>query len=136
VARFLTDDWIAQMDHAAGAPGGPRVAAGELVVQHVVTDLPPALDEHLDGEVERAYHVELTSTSGAVRTGRRLDATVTFTSTYSTAAAIASGATSAQAEFMAGRLRLGGAVDQLLAHHGALAATDDVFTSVRAETEY
>jgi hypothetical protein len=137
VARFLSDEWIDEMDRAAGSASGPRAPAGALVIQHVVTDLPLEVAEALAiGDHERAYHLVVTPTTAKVAPGRCAEATVTFTATYATAASIASGARSAQAAFMAGELRLGGAVDQLLVHHGPLGTTDDVFAQLRASTEY
>lgn len=127
------------MDRAVATPSGPRIDGGVLVIQHVVTGVPTAPGDDSDPDRdggEQVYHLVLSSTEAAVRTGRADRPTVTFTSSYPTASAIASGASNAQAEFMAGNLRIGGAVDQLLPHLGALAEADDVFAPVRATTEY
>lgn len=130
--RFLSDEWIAELDAAAKtAPGLVGIlpddaGVSELVIEHVVDDA---------GD-ERAYHLVLGAGPARARPGRSDAPTITFRQARSTAAAIASGASSAQAAFMAGDLRLGGRVDLLLAHHGALTALDDVFVDVRARTEW
>lgn len=130
--RFLSDEWIAALDAAAatstaldGAIGGDEV----LVVEHVVHD-----GSGGDGAV--AFHLRLGSGPARVRPGHADDPTVTFTQSRATAQAIASGTTSAQAAFMAGALRLGGRVDLLIEHHGALAEVDDVFAAVRERTDW
>jgi hypothetical protein len=126
VARFLSAEWIAALDQALR--GGARPGLSEpLVIQHVVTEGP-------DGEV--AYHLRLDPAGSTAASGHADDATVTFTQTYTTAAAISSGSSSAQAAFMAGDLRLGGRVDVLMAHHAAIAELDDVLAPVRADTEF
>lgn len=137
--RFLSDEWIAALDDAArssaaltGVLLSDEEGGASVVVQHVVTGVPTTTDPA--GEV--AYHVVLDDGPTRVSRGRADDPTVTFTQTYDTARAVASGATSAQAAFMAGELRLGGRVDLLLAHHGALTGIDDVFADVRARTEW
>jgi hypothetical protein len=134
VVRFLSDEWVAAMDRAANAAEGPRSGGGTVVVQHVVTDVPDDLAAGRDSE--RVYHLVLTPDSAAVRPGRADAPTVTFTATYTVAAAVARGERSAQAAFMAGELRLGGAVEALLGQHAALGEVADPFAAVRAETEF
>jgi hypothetical protein len=132
VPRFLSDEWIAEMDAAASSapslvgvlPDDANIT--ELVIEHVVDD---------DGD-ERAYHLVLGTGPARARQGHADTPTITFRQGRATAAAIASGASSAQAAFMAGDLRLGGRVDLLLTHHGALTELDDVFADVRARTEW
>lgn len=137
--RFLSDEWIAALDDAArrsaalsGVLAGEGEEAVSVVVQHVVTDVP--ISTAPSGEV--AYRVVLDDGPTRVVAGRADDPTVTFTQSYDTARAVASGATSAQVAFMAGDLRLGGRVDQLLTHHAALSGIDDVFADVRARTDW
>jgi len=136
VARFLSGEWVAELDAAASASPGLAdlfVDADDidrLVVEHVVTDGP---EGHGD---ERAFHLVLGPGPARARRGRAADPTVTFSQDRATATAIASGRASAQAAFMAGRLRVGGRVDLLLAHHGVLTDVDDVFADVRARTEW
>ncbi len=129
---FLSDEWIAALDAAASAAPGlvgvlpPDAEVSELVIQHVIDD---------EG-TERAFHVVLGPGPAHAHSGRADHPTITFSQDRATAAAIASGSASAQSAFMAGELRLGGRVDLLLAHHGALADLDDVFAEVRASTEW
>lgn len=132
VPVFLSEEWIADLDSAASAapalvgvlPDDADVDA--LIIEHVVDD---------DG-TERAFHLVLGQGPARARSGRAEVPTITFSQSRATAAAIASGRASAQSAFMAGDLRLGGRVDLLLAHHGALADLDDVFSEVRARTEW
>jgi hypothetical protein len=133
VPRFLSDEWIDAMDRAAAAHGGPRVDGGTMVIQHVVTGLPA---DHPADTPERCYHLVLTPESARVAEGRAEDPTVTFTTSYRVASDVSSGTRSAQAAFMAGELRVGGSVDQLIATHGSLADADGPFAELRATTEY
>lgn len=122
----MTTAWIAELDRAAAASLALTQVAegGDLVIQQVVTDGP-------EGPV--AYRIELRAGRPAVVAGEG-PATVTLRTDHATAAAIHAGEESAQAAFMAGRLRLGGDIRALLAHREALAALDDVFATVRAGT--
>ena len=125
--RHLSPEWIAALDEAARTSTSLRELAADLdlTVQQVVTDD--------DGEV--AWYVRLRGGDVGVHPGRAEVADVTFTQDRATARAIADGELSAQAAFMAGRLRTGGDLTQLLAHRDALAGLDDVFADVRARTE-
>jgi hypothetical protein len=130
VAKFLSDEWIAEFDRAAADATSLELADGaaDLVVEHTVTDVP-------HGDTVR-YHLHLTTGPARVRPGPAAEPTVTFRQDYPTAAAVAAGDGSAQAAFMAGRLQVGGHIDQLIARHGELAAVDDVFSGLRASTEF
>jgi putative sterol carrier protein len=127
VLRHLSPEWIAALDEAAQASASLRAAATDLdlTVQQVVTG----------GDDEVTWYVRLRGGEVAVHPGRADDPDVTFTQDRDTARAIADGELSAQAAFMAGRLRTGGDLTQLLAHREALADLDDVFADVRARTE-
>lgn len=141
VARFLSDEWIAEMDSAARSSteladlfDGTEI--DRLVIEHVVTGASPSDPGDETPDVEAAFHLVLGPGPARAVAGRAADPTITFSQDHATAAAISSGRTSAQAAFMAGRLRIGGRVDLLLAHHGLLADVDDVFAEVRARTEW
>jgi len=127
VLRHLSPEWIAALDEAAQASPALHEAAADLdlTVQQVVSD----------GDDEVTWFVRLRRGEVAIRAGRAEDADVTFTQDRATARAIADGELSAQAAFMAGRLRTGGDLTRLLAHREALADLDDVFADVRARTE-
>jgi SCP-2 sterol transfer family len=132
VPRFLSDEWIDALDNAAST--APELAdvlpedadVDELVIEHVVDD---------EGD-ERAFHLVLGHGPARAHRGRADNPTITFAQDRATASAIASGAASAQSAFMSGKLRLGGRVDLLLEHHGALAELEDVFADVRSQTEW
>ncbi len=129
MARYLSDEWLAEIEQAAQRSDDLRRAgaAGPLTVQQVVTGGP-------DGEV--AFHVKLSSDGVTVRRGRADDADVSFTQDNETAAAIGRGELSAQAAFMTGRLRVGGDLTLLIERQRDLGGIDDLFDEVRARTDY
>lgn len=120
MAGFLTDEWFADLEQAAGAVVVP--ADLSLAVQQVVTD----------GAGEVAYSLELSGGALTLRRGRAWAADVTFTQDRATATAVHEGRLSAQAAFLDGRLRLTGDVAVLRAAAPALAELDDVFARCRA----
>ena len=125
MAEFLTDAWIAELDaagRAASVPGDLRV-----VVQQVVVG---------DDGSEVAYAVRIADGHVRVTPGRAADADVTFTQARAVAAAIAQGALSAQAAFLAGDLRVGGDLAAVLDGTRALGAVADVFGTARAATTW
>jgi putative sterol carrier protein len=125
VAEHLSAEWYEEMAAAAAAaevPEGP-----DVVLQQVVTD------EH--GQ-EEAYALRIRGGRVELVRGRVADADVTFTQDRATAAAVAQGSLSAQAAFLAGRLRIGGDLHRFAEAAAALAAIDDVFGSVRATTRF
>ncbi|MDZ7679574.1 MAG: SCP2 sterol-binding domain-containing protein [Acidimicrobiales bacterium] len=127
--RFLSDEWIAELDDRARAlPELVLDGDDELVVQHTVSGVP--------GRGEVTFHLHLSSGPARVRSGPAEAPTVTFSHDHDTATALAAGEGSAQAAFMAGRLRVGGQIDQLIARHGQFAGIDDVFAALRAVTEF
>jgi putative sterol carrier protein len=122
VAEPLTSDWVSAL--AAAAQGATAPAGIELVVQQVVVDA--------DGGEELTYAVRVGGGTVVVTEGRADDADVTFTQDRDTAVAIAAGELSAQAAFLAGRLRVGGDLRAALDNARELAALGDVFASARA----
>lgn len=124
--RFASPEWIAALDAAARADGSLRG----------IVDAPMALAQVVDGEGDAAWTLRLDPDGASVVPGRADDAAATITGDAATVAAIARGEESAQEAFLDGRLRLGGDIDALLAHAGALAALGDVFAAVRADTEW
>jgi hypothetical protein len=128
VPRYLSDEWFAAADQAgAASTRGHDERAGALVVQHVVTGGPAG---------NRSFQVVLDAGGLQITPGEAAHATVTFTLDYDAAAAIARGELSAQAAFMAGRLRVGGDLRALVDHHRAHQELDDVLGAVRAQTTY
>jgi putative sterol carrier protein len=122
VAEPLTSAWVSAL--AAAAQGATAPAGIELVVQQIVVDAA--------GGEELAYAVRIGGGTVAVTEGRADDADVTFTQDRDTAVAIAAGELSAQAAFLAGRLRVGGDLRAALDNARELAALGDVFASARA----
>jgi putative sterol carrier protein len=125
VAEILTDAWLLELDAAAGAATVPDDL--HLVVQQVVLD---------DRGRETAYAIRFTGGHASVIAGRVDDADVTFTQDRATAAAIAQGELSAQVAFMAGRLRVGGDLHEVMDRTQVLTDLGDVFASARAGTSW
>jgi SCP-2 sterol transfer family len=126
VARYLSDEWLADVERALASAAIGR-DAGDLVVQHRVTGGP---------EGGRCFHIALGRAGARLQPGEVPDADVTFTQDYETAAAIARGELSAQAAFMSGQMRVGGDLGALVEHQRSLQDIDDLLASVRAETTY
>jgi putative sterol carrier protein len=126
---YLSDAWMHELDTAAKASEAlQRAAAGvRLTVQQVVTGGP-------DGDV--TFHLDIADGNVSVAPGAAPDPDVTFTQDHETAVAIGRGDLSAQAAFMAGRLRVGGSVALLMEQQRAFAGIDDVFAEVRSRTTY
>lgn len=121
MAELLTDEWIAALAAAAGsATVDPDL---RLVVQQVVTQP--------DG-TRFEYALRLADGEASVVAGRVDDADITFTQDRETAVAIATAQLSAQAAFMAGRLRVGGDLQMVLERARDLTELDDIFSRARA----
>ena len=129
MARYLSAEWIAELDAAAAADRNLRATTAEssLTVQQTVTAGP-------DGDV--TFHVVADHGSVAVREGAAAEPTVTFTQTYDTAVAVALGELSGQGAFMAGRIRVSGDLPRLGQEGAAFANIEDVFRAVRGRTTY
>lgn len=126
MADFLSDAWFEEMAAAAEQASPP--AEIRITLQQVVTD---AGD---DGPV--VYALRLADGTVEVVRGGLEDPDVTFTQDRATASAIARGELSAQAAFLAGRLRIGGEVHRFADAAASLAELDDVFGPVRATTRW
>jgi putative sterol carrier protein len=127
VARFLSDEWLDELDVALRADStlGSRFAASPITIaQEITTD-----------HERRAYVVVLDGRGGRIATDGP-PADVTFISNRETAAALARGELNAQRALTSGRLKLRGDVDRLGAAGDALASLGDVLGAVRADTEY
>lgn len=126
VASYLSDQWFDEVGALDSGPGAASPDA-DLVVQHVVTGGP-------DGAV--SYHVCIGDGIATVVRGRAAQPHVTFAEDYATAAAVARGDMSAPAALLAGRIRVGGDLASLIAHHDGLVVDDPVPAAVRAATTY
>ena len=124
MAEFLSPEWVDEL--AAAAEGAEAPAGVQLVVQQVV----------VDGDRESAYALRIGDGAIAVAPGRADDADLTFTQDRATAAALARGELSAQAAFLAGRIRVGGDPTRAMAGARELSAIGDLFDAVRAGTTW
>jgi putative sterol carrier protein len=126
VANYLSEEWFEQVG-AAADEGAAGLTEATLVLQHTVIG-------SAAGEV--CYHLRLASDTAEIVRGPAARPDVTFSEDYETAAAVASGALSAPAALIAGRIRVGGDMGALIAHPDILAITDPVPAAVRAATTY
>jgi putative sterol carrier protein len=109
---FLSDEWLSSLArNEAGAGSAPDRPT--LVIQQLVTDTP-------EGEV--AYVVHVGPAGIRASRGRVDDADLSFSQDLATAEAIHRGEISAQAAFMAGRLRISGNLDLVACYSRAFAA--------------
>jgi SCP-2 sterol transfer family len=129
VPRFLSSGWLDAVDGAINRNTALRDGSRghKLVIQQTVTDAP-------GGDAE--YHLHVDDGSVRIHPGKADRSDVSFVTDYATAIAVNSGADSAQAAFMRGRLRLGGDVAMLVRNSELLSLVDDVFSQVRADTSY
>lgn len=124
MAAFLSHEWISELDRAAAAV---RVDPGtSIVVEQVVTT----------PEGARTWHLRCEGGSLRVFEGSAPDADIRLTTDADVATTIATGSVSAQRELLAGRLRLDGDIDTLLAARPVLEALGDVFAAARATTDH
>jgi putative sterol carrier protein len=126
MVRFLSPEWIAALDVAAGeatVPVGVR-----LTIQQVVTD-----DD--DGGGVR-YHLVFDGGRIRVHAGEAERADLTLVQTREVAAAFSRGELNAQQALEAGRLKLRGDIGHLAREGKALTAVADVFAAVRVATTY
>lgn len=127
MARFLSPEWFDALGALdgddAGAGGAPR-----WVIEQVVTGTPR-------GDVH--YQVTVTETGATrIRAGAAAAPTVTFTSAYPTAAAIARGELSTHTALLEGQVRVSGDLSAMAEALGHVVGTDLVPVAVRASTTY
>jgi hypothetical protein len=127
--RYTSSSWLDAAGRALASDAGLKDATVDvrLTLEQVVTDGPA-------GTVR--WRITIDHGLVELAEGPAADADLRFTTTYATAAEIASGAAGAQRAFAEGRLRVGGDLSLLVSHHRTLAALDDALASVRAETEF
>jgi hypothetical protein len=134
MARFLSDEWFAEVRRHQPAPRAP--AANALVVEQVVTETP-------GGEVR--YRVVVAGATARIEpapneargtpdNGPKPDLTITCN--WATATAMAQGRLAAQAALMDGRLRIRGNLTRVTRGAGQLVGLDPVPPEVRARTTY
>jgi len=127
VPELFSQSWIEAIDELARDDPGLRAVAPQigLVLQQTITS----------EDAERCYHIVLVDDEVRVRPGPAHDPTIWFTTDISTATAIATGAASAQAAFIAGQIRVGGDLSRLLEAQAGIAGLGDPFASVRCERD-
>jgi putative sterol carrier protein len=127
--RYLSREWLDAAQRAIDASTSVRDAASgaAFIVQHVVTG-------GSNGDV--LYHVRVGEDGVRICSGEAAEPTVVFTEDYGTAAAIARGELSAQAAFMAGRIRVHGNLPILVEQSGAFSDIEDALAGLRSETSY
>jgi SCP-2 sterol transfer family len=138
VPEFLSDEWLAALDASARAIG-PLPAVSPFVLEQVVTstgrDGTERDSSERDGDEVR-YQLVFTADGLRVHPGHAEAPDVSFATDRETAAGIARGETNAQRALAAGRLRVHGTIEILVARAEALVALEDVFAAVRAGTTY
>jgi putative sterol carrier protein len=127
--RYLSPEWLDAAQRAIDASTSVREAVNgaDFVVQHVVTG-------GSTGNV--TYHVRVGDDGVRICKGEAADPTVVFTEDYGTAAAIGRGEVSAQAAFMAGRIRVRGDLPRLVEQSGAFSEIEDALAGLRSDTSY
>lgn len=125
MVQFLSPEWFERVEAATDDLPSAE-SEDRLVLGQVVTGTP-------DGEVH--YRVLLAHGKAWILRGEGRDAHVTFTTSYPTAAAIASGELSPQVALSGGQIRVGGNT-ALLARRGESTAVCALPDAVRRETTY
>lgn len=128
VPEFLSAEWIDALDAAARTAVLPEDAAGvSLTVEQVVRDAP-------DGEAR--YHLRLEGGRARVRRGGVEAPDLRLSADYDVAMQLQQGEINAQHALAAGRLKVQGRLERLVAASDVLQALEDVFAPVRAATTY
>jgi putative sterol carrier protein len=130
MARFLSPEWMAEVEEAANRSDRLREAATkvDLTVRQVVRGAP-------EGDI--SYTVRLSGGTVTVTAGGGDgDGDLEVTQDHATAVAISRGELSPAAAFADGRLKLGGRVGLLVRLGDTFAGLGDAFASVRGSTVY
>ncbi|HEY1634296.1 MAG TPA: SCP2 sterol-binding domain-containing protein [Acidimicrobiales bacterium] len=129
MARFLSDEWVAELNGAVAGDEQVSLAASgvHLTIQQVVVGP--------DGD-ERCYTTRVDDGRVELTPGRADDADTTITEEYETAAELARGDTTPQDAILAGRVRVSGDLGALLKGQEVLETLRARFDAVRARTEY
>ena len=138
VARFLSAEWFAQLEHSAGDVRAARPFGGQahepvppsgLVIEIAVANGP---------EGELRYELVVEGEMAMARAGgtARQQPQVRLVSDYATISGIASGRLSASDALAAGRAKLSGDTAALFALAGGLAGLDLLPPALRAATSF
>ncbi len=135
--RYLSPEW---MDAAREALADDALTAAlsgvTLTVEQVVADAPGDGPDAAGATRAAGWHILIDDGRVTLAIGPAAQPDLRFTTSYETAAQIASGVLSAQRAFVEGRLRVGGDLSLLITHQRAVAAVDDALAAVRARTTY
>jgi putative sterol carrier protein len=113
VAKFLTDEWAAEVDKTLNHHQGFKNAIGtaDLGIAFNVSGGP-------DGDV--AYYLKTAGGDVDLALGALDGADVTINTNYETAAAISKGDLNVQTAFMTGKLKVAGNLAKLMMHQAAI----------------
>ena len=127
--RYLSPEWLATAADVVARDAGLRDATAgvELTLEQTVTEGP-------DGTV--CWHIVLDDGRTRLSPGRARKADLRFTTTWTTACAIARGEMAAPTAFMRGSLQVGGDLTVLIDHQQKLSAVDDVLGDLRSVTTF
>ena len=129
MARYLSAEWFEEVNEAASASRDLVEATrnADVTLQQVVTGGP-------GGEVRYWLRVD----HGQVRAvrGEAPAAHATVTQSYDTAVAVSTGALSAEAALLRGRIRVTGDLGMLAVHERVLENLHHAFADVRRRTVY
>ncbi len=126
---YLSDEWFDEVEASLQSSTSLRArSAGlHLSLHQSVTATP-------QGDVE--YTIAFSNGTITLTVGPDARATVSFATSYPTAAAIAAGTITSQEAFQNGDLQVGGNIGELMASLDVLAELDDVLGPLRAKTTY
>jgi hypothetical protein len=127
--RYLSPEWLAAAADAIAHDAGLQGAAADisLILEQTVTDGP-------DGTV--SWHIVLHRGTARLVPGSAAQADLRFTTTWSTACAVALGELAAPTAFLEGRLRVGGNLTLLVGQQQKLSSIDDVLGDLRSVTTF
>jgi putative sterol carrier protein len=114
LAKFLTEEWLADLTEALNGHDGFREAISDvdLKLQFEVTDPP-------EGQIGR-YFLSLGGGEANAGAGDADDADASITSNYETAVAISKGDLNTQMAFMTGKIKVGGNMGKIMMHQAVL----------------
>lgn len=127
--RYLSPEWMDAARRALGAD--ERLAQG---TEGVHLTLEQVVDAGQAGEIR--WHIVIDDGRVTLTEGPAPRFDVRISTSFETAARIAAGHLAAQHAFADGRLRVGGDLTSLLAHHRALGSLDDALADLRRNTTY
>lgn len=127
--RYLSPEWMDAAGRALAADA--RLAEATRGVRLMVEQV---VDDGASGQIR--WHVVIDDGSVQLRAGPAPQADVRISTSYTTAAEIATGELAAQRAFIDGRLRIGGDLSVLASHQRTLASIDDALADVRRETTF